>query len=260
MPAPFCWGDSESRLSGDLYSQSLIRPESRLDRGSGLFHETRLRGAYDVLESDRNLLKLDFGAYLLAEWGKDRFEQAVPQNIAVSPYLGARISQKYSDSNDRDHSWMASLTAAFEGRFREPVSEGARATGIKGWDPRGVISAGLWWMRKADAHLSPFLDFYGDAVYAPKFSNTFLTTLILRGGLRHSHAHFFLDGFTEIFAQNAPSLELGTKRSEARLGVGLGRFLSGGSVQVRFWHGIPMDGDQDRRPRNEALLVVGAEL
>ncbi len=261
-------GSEDSGFSADIYSQSLARFENRLDRSGGFFHETRVRGSYDVFgRSFPQLLLLDAGSYLLGEWAKTFSDEALAQNLVISPYIGARLGEQIAGS-----SWILSGTAIFEGRAREPVSEGARATGVRGWDPRTSLVLGFWWMaseseavgeRAADA-VKPFVDLYADAVYAPKFSGDLLSTLILRAGVRHPIDRLFLDAYAEIFSQNTSSLELGTKRSEARLGLAIGRELPGGSAQLRVWHGFPSDAIQgtvlDRRSRTEALLIVGFAL
>ena len=251
--------DVRSRLSGDVYSQSLWRPETRLDRSRGFFHETRVRGSYDVQPSSRTWLKLDVGSYLLGEWAVGAADQALPQNLAVSPYLGARLGEQLSGQN-----WIFTGTAVFEGRLREPLSDGARASGVKGWDPRTSAVLGFWWMQEGSGLANPFVDVYADAVLAPKFSQSLMSTLILRAGGRRLFGRDFIDAYAEMFSQNTPTLELGTKRSEARVGMAIGRQLSGGSAQLRLWHGFPIDAIQgsvlDQRSRTEALLILGFAL
>lgn len=257
--------DAVSNFSGDVYSQSLWRLENRLDRSRGFFHETRVRGSYDlfsscdILKMSPGVLKLDVGSYFLGEWATSFTDQALPQNLAVSPYFGARIGEQISGG-----SWILSGSAIFEGRLREPIGETASASGAKGWDPRTSAVVGFWWMNTDAASVKMFADIYGDLVYAPKFSNALMSTVILRGGARHAYQEVFVDGYAEYFSQNTPSLELGTKRSEARLGLALGHELRGGSVQLRVWHGFPLEAMQipilDPRSRTEALLLTGFTL
>jgi hypothetical protein len=250
---------SGSSFSGDVYSQTLWRNESRIDRSSGIFHETRARGSYDVFKASSSILKIDFGSYVLGEWANSSMDQSSPQNVAVSPFLGMRLRDQISGDD-----WTFSGAAVFEGRLREPLSEGAKASGVKGWDPRTSAVVGFWWMSSEPKKLNPFADLYGDLVYAPKFSNALLSTLLVRAGTRSTWEAIFFDGYAEFFSQNAPSLELGTKRSEARLGVALGHPLREGSAQIRVWHGFPLDILQgtalDTRSRTEALLLVGFAL
>lgn len=254
----------------ELYTQTMYRPDERADRPHGLFHETRLRASIGshLLES----VALDFGSYFLGEWNEAGVSSAAFTNTALSPFLGARWK----------NSWLfdattASVTLQFEGRYREPVSDFARATGVQGWDPRTGAAVGIWRQIGTEFLNRPsvlFVDIYADLFYAPKYSTSPMSTAIARFGNRHvlnlsleESWKPFADLYAELFQQNATSIELGTRRTEGRAGFAIGASQTSGSLQLRVYNGWPISSDdspgasnRDQRPRTEALLVGGFSL
>jgi hypothetical protein len=261
---------SDLGFTSELYTQTMYRPDERADRPHGLFHETRLRASIgsSLLES----VTLDLGSYFLGEWNEAGVSSAAFTNTAFSPFLGARWK----------NSWLldsttASITVQFEGRYREPVSDFARATGVQGWDPRTGAAIGVWHQVDTEFFHLPsvlFVDVYADLFYAPKYSSSPMSTAIARFGNRHAlnlsweeSWKPFADLYVELFQQNATSIELGTRRTEGRAGFALGATRTSGSLQLRVYNGWPIASDaspgtlnRDQRPRTEALLVGGFSL
>lgn len=255
-------------ISGEIYSQTISRPERVPDRIAGIFHETRLRASVGAriksLEGSPISLSIDGGSYFLGEWGASASGGALPQNIVVSPFIGSRIQTRLNGK-----AWAITASFIFEGRLREQVYLPREATrAASGWDPRSSLVVGFWWIAQDPViGLRPFLDVYGDAIYASRFSQDILTTMIIRPGFRYFYgedSRLFFDGLTELFIQNAPAIDLGTKRSEMRIGFGTGYSLGEGSIQLRLMEGFPVETVLGRmensRPRTEALLLLGVSI
>ncbi len=249
------------RASTELYTQTMFRPQERSDRPHGTFHESRLRYSFGTD------LQIDLGSYLLAEWTEMSATSSSSTNTAVSPYAGMRWHKAWSMN-----STAISLTAIFEGRYREPLGDFSRSIGANGWDPRTGLAFGVWHQFEQKVFNGrPFADVYADMFYAPKYGSALLSTLIGRLGNRYSLPEVaaegqwstFADYYLEVFRQNASSIELGTRREEARLGLAIGGSHSNGTLQLRVFHGWPLSssaGVADMRPRTEALLIGGITL
>lgn len=251
---------NDLNIKTELYSQSMFRPDERRDRAHGVFHETRLRSSFTP--TPMKSLSLDLGSYLLAEWSQATQVANASTNAAVSPYVGAHWSVPVAlgpiDSGDT----LLSFTVQFEGRYREPISDFSRSTGIKGWDPRTGVAFGVWHLMKLQ-DFNLFFDLYADAFYAPKFSTSSMTSATVRIGNRFlgfDLESLFVDLYVENFYQNAASIELGTKRTELRLGTAIGVLRDSGSLQIRVYGGVPFNDTLDSRSRVEALLVGGLTL
>ncbi|MBN8539483.1 MAG: hypothetical protein J0L82_03775 [Deltaproteobacteria bacterium] len=258
--APNARAADEFEFSAEIYTQTMYRPEERLDRPHGVFHETRLRSSL-ALNADSKI-KFDFGSYLLAEWSEASQASSSFTNTSLSPFVGSHWRNSWNLQSTLGSS-TASLTLQFEGRYREPVSDFSRSTGVKGWDPRTGAAVGVWHQFNSNF----FLDIYADLFYAPKYSAAPMSTAIARVGNRHTFSATsetswkpFGDLYFELFQQNAMNIELGTKRSEGRAGVAIGASRESGTVQLRVYNGWPLESDRDSRSRLEALLVGGFSL
>ncbi|MDZ4082537.1 MAG: hypothetical protein U1E10_06360 [Bdellovibrionales bacterium] len=259
--------EADRTFTSELYSQTMYRPDERADRPHGLFHETRLRASMgsELLES----VNLDIGSYFLGEWNEAGKSSSAFTNTAMSPFLGARWKNSWLFD-----STTATVTFQFEGRYREPISDFARATGVQGWDPRTGAAVGIWHQFDTEFFNRPsalFIDIYADLFYAPKYSSSPMSTAIARFGNRHilnlaleESWKAFADLYVELFQQNATSIELGTKRTEGRAGIAFGATRTSGSFQLRVYNGWPTAAEnvsnRDQRPRTEALLVGGFSL
>lgn len=266
-PALFLVFWAVSALGSEIYSQTMYRPDERADRPHGLFHETRLRTSTGVnfFES----VKLDVGSYFIGEWNESRASSVAFTNTALSPFIGARWNRSWLFD-----STTVTVSLQFEGRYRQPVSDFARATDIKGWDPRTGVVGGIW--HQVDAEFFSlrsilYLDVYADLFYAPKYSSLPISTAIARFGNRHGFNLTpegswkpFADLYIELFQQNATSIELGTKRLEGRAGFAIGATRKSGSFQLRIYNGwstaAESASNRDQRPRTEALVVGGFAL
>lgn len=260
MLGPSARALEDSQFISEIYSQTMYRPEERLDRPHGLFHETRLRSSL-ALKSDSKL-KFDFGTYLLVEWNSASETSSSFTNTALSPFVGSHWRNSWNFPT-RLGSSTISLTLQFEGRYREPVSDFSRSIGVKGWDPRSGAALGVWHQFNSNF----YSDIYADLFYAPKYSASPMTTAIVRFGGRQVLSDTidaswtpFADLYFEFFQQNALSIELGTKRSEGRTGIALGATHDSGSFQLRIYNGWPLASGRDSRSRREALLVGGFSL
>ncbi len=237
----------------EVYSQWLSRPEPRLDRSTGTFQETRLRYSHPV-----SSLYIDAGVFLLQEWVRDGNQSSV-----VSPYLGLRLPYRFTFEAS-----TVSIEPFVQARARQPVGD---QVGTRGWDPRTGLSVGAW-SELGDLLFIErcFLDVYGDFVVAPRFSSSALGTLFARLGSRffvseRTDWKFTSDIYSEFFHQEAASLDLGTRRTEARIGVAGSMDLKAagvrdGSLQLRLYEGWPLRNDGESRPRFEALMVLGLTI
>lgn len=246
-------------VSGDIYSQSISRPEESRDRPQGTFHETRIRLSTPLTESEiagHPKIFADLGAYLLREWPSGMNPQQVN-----SPYAGLRAVSKWT----RDRS-VSSLSFIVEGRYRNP-SHQVESERSKGWDPRVGLVAGHWAEGPQYENGSlVFLDFYGDMISASKFSEFPVSTGSLRLGTRLPPVQWAFPSMTndlsvDLFLQDAAILDLGTRRREVRMswagGATLTTDIFSGNIQARIFHGWPLGDALDTSPRWEGLLVLG---
>jgi hypothetical protein len=255
-----------SRLSLQLDSQWISRPEERSGRPTGLFQETRLRLVSDLLRgaamedaSIKYTVSLDIGTYWLTEWPRvaGRADLAAAGNIA-SPYISPRIRVSGSLMGG-----FVSGSLFFEGRHREYVGDSKQVPSkFKGWDPRTGVAFGFW--RELNRTPYIYFDSYGDVVHVPMFASSPTATLMPRLGWRLAEhlfgEHAFLVSLeAEFFWQDAASIDLGTRRAEGRVGFVSSFIGKGGySAQLRLLEGWPLAREHDPRSRFEGVFVLAA--
>lgn len=275
-PAP---AETTERLETTFFGQAIVRPESRQDRPTGTFHESRIRLVAPIRKSSSEASPSSLstgpqlGAYLLNEWVRDAAAAHV-----LSPFIGwiIRDRQNWSEAG-----WplITQVQLSFEGRSRQPMGETPSAGPTQGWDPRTNLTAGAWWQLAATEEQLWALDSYAELGLAPRFSGSgygagFVRLLNRRSiGLSTPTAEnsssdllkgrWYVDVSMDCMVQETATLELGTRRQEVRAGLAFAwvslKQPDSNGLSLRLTHGWPIL-KEDARSRWEALLSVGAAL